>query len=276
MYLTDSFSTWLGRRLAEFLNGRGGYYKPFAVTDTAVLRRVLRPADVLLVEGDRRVSIAIKYLTQSCWSHACLYVGDALAEAGDADPPALIEADICDGVVAVPLSHYAGLNTRICRPIGLSESDAARVVEYAVGRLGDTYDMKNVIDLVRYLLPEPPVPARYRRRMLAFGSGDPTRAICSTLVAQAFQSIRYPILPRREEQRDSRNGDGLQDEEILRVRHFSHFTPRDFDLSPYFQVVKPLLDAGFDFHKLKWSPDGGGNYPAHLPEATDSEVLGVG
>lgn len=32
--------------------------------------------------------------------------------------------------------------------------------------------------------------------MIALGSGEPTKAICSTLIARAFQSIRYPILPQ--------------------------------------------------------------------------------
>jgi hypothetical protein len=30
------------------------------------------------------------------------------------------------------------------------------------------------------------------------------------------------------------------------------FTPRDFDLSPYFEVVKPKLKLGFDPHSLHW------------------------
>jgi hypothetical protein len=65
-------------------------------------------------------------------------------------------------------------------------------------RLGHAYDLKNVFDLARYLLPVPPVPVFWRRRMLALGSGDPTRAICSTLIAQTFQSVRYPIPPQVE------------------------------------------------------------------------------
>ena len=36
-------------------------------------------------------------------------------------------------------------------------------------------------------------------------------------------------------------------------RHYSHYVPRDFDLSPYFRVVKPSLELGFDFHKINWS-----------------------
>jgi hypothetical protein len=45
----------------------------------------------------------------------------------------------------------------------------------------------------------------------------------------------------------------LKDEQRLAKRHFSHFTPRDFDLSPYFEVVKPTLTAGFDYKDIKWS-----------------------
>lgn len=42
-------------------------------------------------------------------------------------------------------------------------------------------------------------------------------------------------------------------QEILHVRHHSLFVPRDFDVSPYFQIVKPTVEAGFDHHGLVWS-----------------------
>ena len=87
--------------------------------------------------------------------------------------------------------------------------------------------------------------------MLALGSGDPSRANCSTLIAQAFQSIRYPILPIT----DTRSADRPEYpgciEEILRVRHHSLFARRDFDVSPYFQIVTTGIDAGFDFQALR-------------------------
>ncbi len=253
MNLVSNVANRLGRKLAKFLNRRRGCYKTFAVSDTATLRALLRPGDVLLVEGDQRISVAIKYLTQSTWSHACLYVGNALAQEDDTDPPVLVEADICAGVIAVPLSRYAHLNTRICRPIGLREEDAERLISYVVSRVGDEYDLRNVFDLARYLLPEPPVPVRFRRRMLALGSGEPTRAICSTLVAQAFQSICYPIMPRRLSKSKAEGADYLSnDDELLRVRHFSHFTPRDFDVSPYFEIIKPVQQSHFDYRKLHW------------------------
>ena len=105
---------------------------------------------------------------------------------------------------------------------------------------------------MRYLMPTPPVPVRWRRRMLALGSGDPTRAICSTLIAQAFQSVQYPILPRVEK---NLSGDPTVAREILQIHHHSLFTPRDFDLSPYFKVVKPTLETGFDYRGLTWSEE---------------------
>ena len=91
--------------------------------------------------------------------------------------------------------------------------------------------------------------------MLSFGSGIPTKVICSGLIAQAFESVRYPILPRIElvESKEKRR-------EILHIRHHSLYMPRDFDISPYFRVVKPTIELGFDYHKLRWA-----NRPA-LPE----------
>jgi hypothetical protein len=40
-------------------------------------------------------------------------------------------------------------------------------------------------------------------------------------------------------------------------RHFTHYTPRDFDLSPYFRIVKPTLEQGFDYRLFRWGELGG-------------------
>ena len=100
---------------------------------------------------------------------------------------------------------------------------------------------------MRYLMPLP-VPQRWRRRALALGSSDSTRIICSALIAQAFESVRYPILPKvtRMESRVARR-------ELLEIRHHSLYTPRDFDISPYFSVVKPTIENGFDYKRLHWA-----------------------
>lgn len=226
----------LGYLLARFLQKTSPGYVPVATTDPEKLKRTIQPGDILLVEGNQRISIAIKYLTQSTWSHAAIYIGDET----------LVEADIVEGVTKVPLSKYTGFHTRICRPVGLSPEDQDRLITFVTGKIGMKYDMKNAIDLFRYLLPLPPVPVKWRRRMLALGSGDPTRAICSTLLAQAFQSIQYPVLPIRAEP------DSFTEKEIFHIRHYSLFAPRDFDVSPYFQIIKPTIESGFNYKNIVW------------------------
>ncbi|HEX9625719.1 MAG TPA: hypothetical protein VGA00_02145 [Acidiferrobacterales bacterium] len=122
-----------------------------------------------------------------------------------------------------------------------------------------------MIDLARYLLPVPPVPVAWRRRMLALGSGDPTRAICSTLIAQAFQSVRYPILPHIERRVSADPKPGYAAREILHIRHYSLFAPRDFDISPYFRIVKPALEAGFSHRNLVWGDQAVTTRPTSSP-----------
>jgi hypothetical protein len=90
--------------------------------------------------------------------------------------------------------------------------------------------------------------------MLAFGSGDPTRTICSTLIAEAFESVRYPVLPRIERIPNcARAVDGYRQCEILHIRDHRLFVPRDFDVSPYFQIVKPTIESSFDYRQLTWA-----------------------
>lgn len=253
--IQESLLDRLGRFLAQRLHSTNAGYEPYTPSDPETLSRTLRAGDILLVEGNQKVSAAIKYLTQSTWSHAALYVGTALKpddESGE-EYPQLVEVNLGEGCVAVPLSKYTRFNTRICRPVGLTPEDRAAVVAYMVDRLGVRYDMKNIFDMLRYFFPTPPVPVRWRRRMIAFGSGDPTRAICSSMIAQAFQSVHYPILPEvtRAPGRQRADSDYSR-REILHIRHYSLFAPRDFDLSPYFNVVKPTLEYGFDYKRIEW------------------------
>ncbi len=245
--------TWvlggIGQVIARYLDKPTPGYQPYtSPSDPEALRACLRPGDVLLVEGDNRIAGVIKYLTQSTWSHAALYVGpigDRTTE--DGEPLVLVEAHIGQGVIGAPLSKYFCYHTRVCRPTELTEEDRARVCAYAAERIGFDYDLKNIIDLMRYLLPLP-VPQRWRRRMMALGSGHPTRIICSALIAQSFECVRYPILPKvTTVQNESAR------REILEIRHSSLYAPRDFDISPYFEVVKPTIVTGFDYRSMQWS-----------------------
>jgi len=248
---------WLGRRLAHYLTKPRADATNIATSPPEVTAASLRKGDVLLVEGTSRISGAIKYLTQSTWSHAALYTGDALDETtADGEPLVLVEADVEHGVRGVPLSEYNRLHTRICRPVGLSDADLDAVVGYAAARLGYQYDLKNIFDLARYAIRTPPVPEKWRRRMLALGSGDPTQAICSSLIARAFQSVRYPILPHIDLEATADDPACASCyREILHIRHHSLFVPRDFDVSPYFRIVKPTVEHGFDPRVLAWADD---------------------
>ncbi|MGE3247084.1 MAG: YiiX/YebB-like N1pC/P60 family cysteine hydrolase [Beijerinckiaceae bacterium] len=255
---------FLGKRIANFLGRPIKGFMPLATSDPAAFRRTVRRGDVILVEGNTRVSTAIKFLTQSTWSHAALYVGAIPGRSeSNGEAHVLVEAEIDQGVVSSPFSKYDSFHTRICRPVGLSETEVEQVCAYALARIGHSYDMKNILDLMRFFLPTPPVPSRWRRRMISLGAGSPTHTICSSMIAEAFQSIRYPILPSVESvdaaapAETARSARDDRKREILRIRHHSLYTPRDFDISPYFRVIKPTIESGFNYRSLDWADDTG-------------------
>jgi hypothetical protein len=97
----------IARAIARYLERPVQGYEPFTPSDPAGFWTSLKPGDVLLVEGDSRISRAIKYLTQSTWSHAALYVGPITGVNTEGDEPhVLIEAEVGDGVVSAALSKY--------------------------------------------------------------------------------------------------------------------------------------------------------------------------
>lgn len=253
-----------------------GRYQRRAANDGDNLRRHIKKGDVVLVEGDQRVSEVIKYLTQSSWSHAAIYVGDEIwrrnpalrhvlrNEFGDDAQHLIVEALVEDGVVASPLSKYLDFNIRVCRPYNLHRDDLRTVLDDVIDQIGYRYDVKNLIDLARYFLPVSLVPRRFRQRALIFGSGVPTQVICSSLIARAFGKVRYPILP------EVTPGDpppatprGLQwfrrrpgsVPGLFRTAPITLTTPRDFDISPYFEIVKFNILEGmrFDYRLIRWA-----------------------
>jgi hypothetical protein len=228
--------SWLVRYLSKE-NKKSSIGTP---VDIEAVRHCIRPGDVILVEGNTKFSTAIKYLTQSTWSHTSLYLGTLTID-GKIYEDQFIEADVSKGIICADLSELKGYHLRICRPIGLTDADINLLRQYAIGKLGGSYDLRNVFDLVRYLIPVLPFPAVHRRKLLAFGSGEPTKAICSTLVAEVFEQVRYPILPT------------VNKKHLLSQRDHTLFTPRDFDVSPYFKVIKPTIELGFDFRTFEWT-----------------------
>jgi len=146
----------IGKKLARFLSQE---IQPdhSATCSPAMLRATLRKGDVLLVEGNSRFSSAIKYLTQSTWSHAALCIADGpdFNEAADYGGE-LLEADVVEGVRIIDLERYSHVHTRICRSVGLETAEINAVVQHALERLGHQYDLKNIFDLARYVITTPP------------------------------------------------------------------------------------------------------------------------
>lgn len=228
------------------------------------LRTEIRACDVLLVEGRSRVSDVIKNVTQSIWTHAALYIGrlsdiqdvrlrDRLARHyhGDHGDQLIIEALLGHGTIIGPLSKYRSEHIRICRPRGLSTRDAQQVIAVAAGHLGNGYDVRQLLDLARFLYPYGILPRRWRSSLFERNVGKSTRTVCSTVIAEAFASVKFPVLPVIHETEDGR----------LRFykRNTRFYTPRDFDYSPYFEIIKcPLL--GMDdisvYHHLPWDERG--------------------
>jgi len=254
-----------------------GRYQRRAPNDLASLRRHIKKGDVILVEGDQRVSEVIKYLTQSSWSHSAIYIGDELwrtrpqmrkALAAQFGPDAqnlMVEAIVEEGVCASPLSKYIDFNIRVCRPYNLRRDDLQTVLEDVIAQIGYRYDVKNLIDLARYFLPVSLVPRRFRRSALELGSGIPTQVICSSMIARAFQKVRYPILPEvMPEEAPTPRGmlawlarRPLPSGPLFRTGPITLTTPRDFDISPYFEVIKfnILEEMRFDYRKIRWAEE---------------------
>lgn len=70
-----SFFNAIGKRLAAYLSTPMETETHVATSNPSELAETLRRGDILLIEGNSRISSAIKYLTQSTWSHATLSRG---------------------------------------------------------------------------------------------------------------------------------------------------------------------------------------------------------
>lgn len=219
--------------VARLLNREVGAYELKVPNDMTRVYGRIRRGDVVLVEGKLRISQLVKYATQSQWSHSALYVGDellrrggrlreqALASFGELANRLIVEALNDEGVVAAPLEKYRSHNIRVCRPDGIDSDDLDRVIGSVLADLGKQYDRRNLVDLALTLLsPVKFGPLKNRTIETCLGNCTDLQVICSGMIAKAFQAVGYPIFPQV---------DG---------RHYSRVLPRDFDLSPNFQVIK--------------------------------------
>jgi hypothetical protein len=228
------------------------------------LKYEIRPGDVLLIEGQSRVSKIIRSITQSPWTHAALYVGRlhdiednnlrkivAVHMKKRENARVVIEGLLGQGTIVSHLSEYRHHHIRVCRPIGLSPTDSEQVIAYAIKALGKPYNMRQLLDLARFLLPWSILPRRWGSSLFTTPTGETESGICSTLIAEAFHSVHFPILPTLK-----------SDEEIgkdLVQRNPHLFTPKDFDYSPYFEIIKyPFFNpeqATPYYRRLPWAND---------------------
>lgn len=231
--------------------------------DFARFRFELRLCDVILVEGRTRISDVIKTITLSCWTHSALYIGRLIDienedirklvksyYPGSPDEHLVIESLIGIGTIISPLIKYQYDNIRICRPKDLSPHDAQQVIETGVRYLGSKYDTRQVIDLARFMFPYGVLPRRWRSSLFKHKAGDLTRSICSTMIVKAFASAHYPVLPVIQRTEDNKL-------KWFR-RNANLFTPRDFDYSPYFDIMKfPFMgDDMCTYRNLPWDKTG--------------------
>lgn len=230
--------------------------------DYSRLKHEIKPGDVLLFEGRSIVSGVIRRLTQSSWTHAGLYIGriidyedektkELIRQYTDADDTTrLLIEDLMDkGTVITPLSKYRRTHIRICRPSGITHSDTLKVIRFALNSLGQPYNVRQLLDMARFLLPWGILPRRWASSLFRTSKGEPESGICSSLIANAFSSVHFPILPF------------VKPDETKPVEMYERnpylFTPKDFDFSPYFEIIKyPLFNPDEPlpyYRRLPWT-----------------------
>lgn len=254
------FADWLWQIGIDWLNATPEPTDFSALCNFEFLEREIRPADVILFAGQSRVSHVIQTVVLSPWTHAALYIGrlndirDPKARSrlaayydGDLSEPLVIESLLGQGTVVNPLRNYRHEHLRICRPAGLTWRDADKVTEFAIEHLGMGYDVRQLLDLARFMFPYAILPRRWRSSLFQHNAGQPTHIVCSSMIARCFQQVHYPILPivRNEQHEKVR----------FYERNFRLLTPSDFDYSPYFTVIKyPAWSAGHEpaYRTLPW------------------------
>ncbi|MCP3956202.1 MAG: hypothetical protein GY697_28910 [Desulfobacterales bacterium] len=258
----------IGRAFLRRLERPIPSYEKRIINNMDNLYSEIRPGDVVLVEGNSRLSRIIQLMTNSSWSHAALYIGDRLTaekrqytQSGPGEPTAvdrqhmLVEADGGNGVIAVPLNKYKDFNIRICRPFGISAPDITLVIDTTIANLGKHYDHENLLDLALLTLPPFLNPFKRRTIQACLGGCTDYRVICSGMIASAFQKVGYPIVPALLPGADNDSlPTGNPYGSRLVMRHFSHIVPRDFDLSPNFEVIKyHIIRSGSFNYKSIWA-----------------------
>jgi len=267
MFRFNNIVTSIYRSVMRRLEAPAKGYQQRIYNNFDNLYKHIRKGDVVLVEGRAEISRIIKLFSTSHWSHNALYVGDELIkkgrpfrekylnEFGDDANHLVIEAFAGKGVIASPIRKYHDYNIRVCRPFAISSTDLQTVIEKVIGNLGKHYDQQNIIDIALMILPSWVNPFKKRSVTACLGKCNEFQVICSGMVAQAFQSVGYPIVPGlkpHDEDKKTLKKNPYGTKSVM--RHYSQILPRDFDLSPNFDIIKfNIIEGGkFDYKSLPW------------------------
>ncbi len=194
--------------------------------DPQSLAAVLKRGDVLLTHGNSRFAALIKCVTRSPWSHVSMYVGPL--DDGP-DPLCVVEADIAAGVRSIRLSELNALQVRVLRPIGLTDTDRARLAHWVVGQIGSEYDLAHAWRLLRNVL-RLLLPVRFRSAPGTIAL-NAKRFICCSLLAHAFAWVGYSVLPDKA---------GLS---LTVTADATHLIPSDFERASLFEVVESSMTS---------------------------------
>jgi hypothetical protein len=246
--------------MSEDFNGK----RDIPLTDFDRLKFEVKPCDIILVEGLSRIARTTQYITGSPWSHAAIYIGriydienetlrNILKQHSTADENTqfIIESYLGKGTVLVPLNSYENYHLRICRPDGLTHKDSETIIEYMIDNLGIEYNVRHFFDLMRFILPWRILPKRWGSSLFESGKRNSRNSeICSSLIAHAFTSVNFPILPKIELTEENKL--------LFKSHNPNLYMPKDFDYSPYFKIIKyPILKftSQPNYQHVNWQHD---------------------
>ncbi len=256
--------SWLFKKMANYYAKESKKDKRGYLCDFDRICHEIIPGDVLLVEGANRISHHIKSVTHSPWTHAAIYIGRIHSVVdpkmrelirnhypGSADQQLLVDTIVGQGTFIKCIDAYKGYHIRICRPTSISHNDAQQVINFVLSHVGKEYDMRHFFDLARFLLKSRWfIPRRWRSSLFNRKPSKTAKDICSGVIADAFRSVNFPILPVIRPV-------GERQLEII-PRNTKLFTPADFDYSPYFSIIKyPIMRFSQDapYHSFPWRKD---------------------
>ncbi|MCW8397188.1 YiiX/YebB-like N1pC/P60 family cysteine hydrolase [Legionella sp. PATHC038] len=254
-----TFINFILLKFYQFLSKEDNVTKRTYLYDFAQFTQEIKPGDVLLVESHTRMGNIIRLISESTWTHAALYIGrleeitnPSLREIVQKNSPNLtsdqliIESVLGEGTRISCVDEYKNDHIRILRPSLLLPEDKEKVIAAAIHKIGKYYSLRHLFDLARFIFPWSFFPRKWRSSLFQHNMLQPTEDICSSMIAHVFQSVNYPILPLIKKDKTGY---------ALIHRNPRLYTPSDFDLSPFFDVIKyPILplQKGQTYHDLPW------------------------